>query len=104
MKTKERDRWQRTPCECLGHYVPSWPPYFPLRGYRAGDLACQDNKPVLFPIRLDDAVMHTDEAWAADVRRTGHIGDFTRWKDHDAYQQVIQRLLRDLKAEAESSK
>ena len=56
-------------------------------------------KPVLFSIRLDDAVMKTDQAWAADVRRTRHIGDFTRWKDHDAYRQAFQRLLRDLKAE-----
>jgi hypothetical protein len=63
----------------------------------------QGNKPVLFPIRLDDAVMQTDQAWAADVRRTRHIGDFTRWKDHDAYQQAFQRLLRDLKAGAGSS-
>jgi uncharacterized protein YjbI with pentapeptide repeats len=63
----------------------------------------QDNKPVLFPIRLDDAVMKTDQAWAADIRRTRHIGDFTHWKDHDAYQQAFQRLLRDLKAEVESS-
>jgi len=28
-----------------------------------------------------------------------HIGDFTRWKDHDEYQKVFERLLRDLKAE-----
>jgi uncharacterized protein YjbI with pentapeptide repeats len=62
----------------------------------------QDNKPVLFPIRLDEAVMQTDQAWAADIRRTRHIGDFTRWKDHDTYQQAFQRLLRDLKAEAGS--
>jgi hypothetical protein len=60
----------------------------------------QDNKPVLFPIRLDDAVMQTDQAWAADIRRTRHIGDFTRWKEHDAYQQAFQRLLRDLAAPA----
>jgi hypothetical protein len=64
----------------------------------------QDNKPVLFPIRLDDAVEQTDRAWAADIRRTRHIGDFTRWKDHDAYQQAFQRLLRDLKAEEGSSR
>ena len=59
----------------------------------------QDNKPVLFQIRLDDTVMQTGEAWAADIRRTRHIGNFTYWKDHDAYQQAFQRLLRDLKAE-----
>jgi len=60
----------------------------------------QNGKPVLFPIRLDDAVMQTDQAWAADIRRTRQIGEFTGWKDHDAYQQSFQRLLRDLKADA----
>jgi TIR domain/Pentapeptide repeats (8 copies) len=54
---------------------------------------------VLFPIRLDDAVMDTTKAWAADVRRRWHIGDFIQWKHHDAYQQAFERLLRDLKAE-----
>jgi hypothetical protein len=28
------------------------------------------------------------------------IGDFTRWKEHDAYQRALERLLRDLKVEA----
>ncbi len=50
---------------------------------------------VLFPIRLDDAVMDTDEAWAAKLRAR-HIGDFTRWKDHDEYQKSFARVLRDL--------
>ena len=58
-------------------------------------------KAVLFPIRLDDAVMETDEAWAAKLRRSRHIGDFTKWKDHDSYQKAFDRLLRDLKAEPE---
>jgi hypothetical protein len=31
---------------------------------------------VLFPLRLDDGVMHTNTAWTADIRRTHHIGDF----------------------------
>jgi hypothetical protein len=53
---------------------------------------------VLFPIRLDAAVMDTDQAWAADIRRTRYIGDFTRWRDGDAYQRSFQRLLRDLQA------
>jgi len=56
------------------------------------------NKLVLFPIMLDDTVMRTNQAWAADISRTRHIGDFTRWKEHDAYQQGLKRLLRDLKA------
>lgn len=54
---------------------------------------------VLFPVRLDEAVMETDKAWAAEIRRTRHIGDFSRWKDHDAYRVAFEHLLRDLKAE-----
>ncbi len=52
----------------------------------------------LCPIRLDDAVMETDQAWAASLRSTRHIGDFRAWKDHDQYQKSFERLLRDLKA------
>jgi hypothetical protein len=57
------------------------------------------NRPVLFPIRLDDAVMDTTQQWAYDLRRNRHIGDFRQWKDHDAYQKAFDRLLRDLKSE-----
>jgi hypothetical protein len=59
----------------------------------------REHRQVLFPLRLDDAVMNTTKAWAADVRRRWHIGDFTQWKEHDAYQQAFGRLLRDLKQE-----
>jgi hypothetical protein len=59
----------------------------------------QSKRAVLFPIRLDNAVMDSDKAWAALIRRARHIGDFTRWKDQDLYQKVFDRLLRDLKAE-----
>ena len=62
----------------------------------------QHNKEVLFPIRIDESVMQTTKAWAADIRRTRHIGDFTRWKSHDDYQQALEWLLRDLKAEAQT--
>ncbi len=59
----------------------------------------QQNRTALFPIRLDAAVMETQEAWAADIRRTRHIGDFREWKDHDSYIKAFDRLLRDLRAE-----
>jgi hypothetical protein len=52
---------------------------------------------VLFPIRLDDVVMETTEAWAGKLRDNRNIGDFRRWKDHDAYQKALERVLRDLK-------
>lgn len=52
---------------------------------------------VLFPIRLDDEVMAVKSGWAADIRRSRHIGDFRRWKDYDPYSTGLARLLRDLK-------
>jgi hypothetical protein len=52
---------------------------------------------VLFPIRLDDAVIKTTEAWAGKLRGNRNIGDFRRWKDHDDYQKALERVLRDLK-------
>jgi hypothetical protein len=59
---------------------------------------------VLFPIRVDEAVMDSNVGWAADIRLARHIRDFTKWKDHDAYQIAFTRLLRDLKAEEEQKK
>ncbi len=59
----------------------------------------REQREVLFPIRLDESVMHTSQSWAATLRRTRHIGDFTRWTDPQAYQQAFERLLRDLKTE-----
>jgi hypothetical protein len=54
---------------------------------------------VLFPVHIDDAVFETNEAWASELRDNRHIGDFRRWKAHDAYQKTLARLLRDLRAE-----
>jgi len=56
----------------------------------------QQNKLVLFPITLDKSVKQTNMPWAVDIRRTRHIGDFSRWKDQNAYQQAFKRLLLDL--------
>jgi uncharacterized protein YjbI with pentapeptide repeats len=57
----------------------------------------RESRLVLFPIRIDYAIMDTDRAWAASIRRTRHIGDFSNWKDPNGYQRAFQRLLRDLK-------
>ena len=57
----------------------------------------QRGRIALFPIRLDDAVMTTEAAWASEVRRTRHIGDFRSWKDSDGYAVAFGRLLRDLR-------
>jgi hypothetical protein len=55
---------------------------------------------VLFPVRVDDAVFETKEAWAAKLRANRHIGDFRAWKDHDAYQKALEGVLRDLRVES----
>jgi len=57
----------------------------------------RERRTLLFPVRLDDEVMNTSEAWAASIRRQRHIGDFRKWKDFDTYQNAFRRLLRDLK-------
>jgi TIR domain-containing protein/pentapeptide repeat protein len=59
----------------------------------------REKRTVLFPVRVDDAVIDTNEAWAASIRRQRHMGDFRRWKDHDSYQKAFERLMRDLKAQ-----
>src|SRR5882757_326767 len=48
-------------------------------------------KLALFPVKLDNTVEETEQVWAADIQRTRHIGDFTRWKEHDEYQKGLNR-------------
>jgi len=55
---------------------------------------------LLFPIRLDDEVLSATEAWAADIRRMRHIGDFTGWKNHDVYLKALGGLLAALSSSA----
>jgi hypothetical protein len=55
-----------------------------------------ESRLVLFPIMIDNAVMRTNHSWAASIRRTRHVGDFTEWKDHDSYLKAFSRLRRDL--------
>jgi len=58
----------------------------------------REKRTLLFPIRLDDAILeraHT--GWAATVQNERHIGDFTRWKEHEQYQVAFERLMKDLK-------
>ena len=53
---------------------------------------------VLFPVRIDNAVMSTAEPWAVKLRDQRNIGDFRQWKKPAEYQKSLERLLRDLKA------
>ena len=51
----------------------------------------KSKKPVLFPIRLDETVMETTKAWAAEIRRTRHIGEFGQWREHNSYRKALER-------------
>jgi len=66
----------------------------------------QEKKRVLFPVRLNISYEQLQE-WecfdadrgkdSASEIREYYIPDFTRWKDHDEYQEEFKKLLRDLK-------
>ncbi len=70
---------------------------------RALDEERERKRTVLFPIRLDDAVLGTEEAWTVKLRDGRHIGDFRCWKEHDAYRKALDRLLRGLRVETAGS-
>lgn len=59
----------------------------------------RDRTEVLFPIRVDDRIFESNEPWAAEIKRSRHIGDFRTWKSHDDYTKSFDRLVRDLKRE-----
>jgi hypothetical protein len=59
---------------------------------------------ILFPIMLDGAVMETNQAWAASIRRQRHIGDFRQLKNPLSYRKAFKRLLRDLTDKHKASK
>jgi hypothetical protein len=59
----------------------------------------KEKRTVLFPVRVDRAVFDNPFDWATEIRHERNIGNFTRWKDHDEYQQSFARLLRDLQSQ-----
>ena len=47
--------------------------------------------------------MQASKAWAHLLRDQRNIGDFTQWKEHDAYKRSFERVVRDLTKLAPSS-
>ena len=60
----------------------------------------QEHRTVLLPIRIDQAVMNERAGWAAHLRRTRHIGDFSQWTEPALYREAFEHLLRDLQTGA----
>jgi hypothetical protein len=62
----------------------------------------------IFPIRL--VGLGAIQSWDCRAPRTGrdyakeilkyHVSDFTKWKDHDAFEAAFARLIKDLEAPA----
>jgi hypothetical protein len=78
---------------------------FEIRRARKREVA--EKRRLLFPVRLVD--FEAIKAWECFDADTGkdlateireyYIPDFTAWKEHDAFEAAVTRLLRDLKAE-----
>ena len=60
----------------------------------------QGNKTILFPIRIDDAVMKAADESSTTLVRSKHIGDFTEWTVPDVYRRAFSRLVKDLTVSA----
>jgi TIR domain/Pentapeptide repeats (8 copies) len=82
---------------------------FEIRRARRREVA--EHRRLLFPVRLVE--YEAIKAWecidadtakdlATEIREY-YIPDFTAWKDHDAFEAAVSRLLRDLKAEGKQS-
>lgn len=60
-----------------------------------------------FALMIDAGALRVDADRGKDSAREVReyfIPDFGNWKDHDSYQTALQRLVKDLKAEAASSR
>lgn len=54
------------------------------------------NKNLLFPIKIDNEIFETNQAWANVIRRQRHIGDFCKWELHHEYYNSLRQLLSSL--------
>ena len=51
---------------------------------------------VLYPVRVDQAILTCRKQWAKAIRSTRHIGNFEGWTDPQQYEESFKRLLRAL--------
>lgn len=57
----------------------------------------EQDKTILFPIKVDDSIMNSNISWSKFIMNTRNIGDFTNWESKDKYKESFERLLHDLK-------
>jgi len=51
----------------------------------------REKRDIIFPIRVDDSIFEVDEAWARELRRSRHIGDF---RESTAFERLAKDLRR----------
>ena len=56
----------------------------------------EQQRTILFPIRLDDSIIASTSDWATQLRDSKNIGDFRRWKNREEYQRAFARLIANL--------
>lgn len=61
----------------------------------------QKKEQVLFPIRLDSAILESREIWARSIQDKRHIAKFENWQQSSVYQKALKHLLDDLKIKPE---
>jgi len=59
----------------------------------------RERKEVLFPIRLDDSIFKWEHELQVDITRK-NIGDFRNWSNPAEYKEALDRLVKDLRADA----
>jgi hypothetical protein len=55
------------------------------------------NRPVLFPLRLANSGMDAEKKWLANLQQTHQTYDFTAWENWEAYYNQFYLLVNDLK-------
>ena len=55
------------------------------------------NRAVLFPLRLDNSIMDSEQKWIAKLQQTHPMYDFSAWENWEAYYNQFYLLVKDLK-------
>jgi hypothetical protein len=71
-------------------------PWVSLEVRNALQLERERRKTVLFPIRIDNAVLGVFDLPKFDRLREKYVSDFSDWQDPGRYRQAFSRLVRDL--------
>ena len=66
---------------------------------RQGEQDHHGGTSILLPIRLDDSIHRAGSAWARRLNNNVHVADFRHWRESEAYQKALGRLLHSLARE-----